>query len=127
LQGIRILLVDDETSTTEAISALLSEYGAKVETAKSAAEAMIVLKKSRPDIIVSDIAMPGEDGYTLLRKIRAMEKGKARPLPAIAMTAFAGEDDRQRAMEAGFSAHVSKPVDLAYLSSVIAHVIRDRD
>jgi len=112
LEGLRILLVEDEPGSREGTARLLQAQGAEVHAVESSAAAQEAFALRAPDIIVSDIGLAGEDGYVLLRTIRASEqqRGSAR-IPAVALTAFARKEDRQRAAEAGFDAHVSKPVD----------------
>lgn len=122
LQGVRVLLVDDEPDTRVVVSRLLQEAAASVRTAGSADEAFKLLQDDLPDVIVSDIGMPGEDGYSLIRRIRAM--GGGGDLPAVALTAYARSDDRRRAAVAGFDTHVAKPVEPAELRAVIARLAR---
>jgi len=119
LAGVRVLVVDDEADARALVMRVLAECGAEVRTAATAAEALPILDEFRPDVLASDIGMPGEDGYDLIRQIRAGGR-TARWLPAIALTAFARAEDRKRAMLAGFQTHVSKPVDPAELVAVVA-------
>jgi PAS domain S-box-containing protein len=107
LAGVRLVVVDDEPDARELLAAVLEHHGATVTTAESAAEAMVLLGEATPDVLVSDIGMPGADGYELIRRVRAA----AHALPAVALTGFARPEDGKRALEAGFSAHMSKPVD----------------
>jgi signal transduction histidine kinase/CheY-like chemotaxis protein len=117
LRGGMVMLVDDEHSARELLGEVLKEHGAIVKTAGSVAEAMTVLERFVPHVIVSDIGMPREDGYSLLRRVRAAPGGD---LPyAIALTAYAGSEERDRAREAGFDAHAAKPIDLDALLVVI--------
>ncbi len=118
LAGIRILLVDDEPDANDAMGGVLRACGAEVRAATSAADARAVLTAWRPQVIVSDIGMPGEDGYGFLASLRATDAGLAR-IPVIALTAYASVDDRVRTLSAGFRAHVGKPVDPAELVAVI--------
>ncbi len=122
LTGIRILLVDDEPDSVNLARRFLEECDADVTVAYSAAEALRELPRVRPDVLISDIGMPGEDGYSLIRRIREAENGNARQLGAIAMTAFARPEDRARALEAGYQAHVTKPVDPGELVRIVAAV-----
>jgi two-component system CheB/CheR fusion protein len=124
LADIRILLVDDEKSTRQALSALLTELGAIVEVASSADQALDKLARSHPDVVTTDIAMPGMDGYMFLRKIRELESDGNRSVPVVAMTAFAAEQDRAAAIRAGFSAYLSKPLDIAHLATELVRVAR---
>jgi PAS domain S-box-containing protein len=120
LAGLRLLAVDDEPDTLDVMAELLSMRGAEVATASSADQAMEVLRRFEPDVLVSDISMPGRDGYDLIREIRT---GRGPDdLPAVAVTAFAGPEDRKRAISAGFQVHMAKPVDPGELVSVIARL-----
>lgn len=123
LQGLSILVVDDEEDARQLIQHVLTSYGANVITAGSASEALDTISQQLPelpDLIVSDIGMPGEDGYSLIRKIRHLQLGTAENLPAVALTAYARSQDRMRAIAAGFQHHVPKPVEPAELATVIA-------
>jgi PAS domain S-box-containing protein len=125
LSHLRALVVDDETDTRELLRAVLESSGSQVRTASSAPEALELFEQWRPDVLLSDIGMPGENGYSLIRKIRAAEaKNAAQAVPAIALTAYAREDDREQALEAGFQKHVTKPVEPAALLSVIDDLCR---
>jgi two-component system CheB/CheR fusion protein len=116
LLGVKILVVDDDLVMRDAVMSMLSQTGAVVRGAESADEAMATLAEFRPEILLSDVAMPGEDGYSFIRRVRALGAGRGGDVPAIALTALAGEDDRQRALSAGFQVHLSKPVDLERLT-----------
>jgi PAS domain S-box-containing protein len=118
LTGLRILVVDDEADAREVMRFMLERGGARVRTADSAAVALDAIREERPDLLISDIGMPVEDGYVMVRRLRAMEDGARRRLPAIALTAYASEDDSRRARAAGFDAHLSKPVDPARLIDI---------
>ncbi len=120
LDGLLILVVDDEKDTRQLLVQALTFHGATVETAASASEALQVLEAKNPDVLVSDIGMPDEDGYTLIRKVRALADPQRRNVPAVALTAFTRAQDRMRALSAGYQNHVSKPVDLDELATVIA-------
>jgi CheY-like chemotaxis protein/anti-sigma regulatory factor (Ser/Thr protein kinase) len=111
LHGLRVLVVDDQPDARELISALLIEHYAEVHAAASAAEALVTLARVRPDLIVSDIGMPGRDGYQLIADIRKLPPEQGGLTPAIAITAFAQFEDKARAMLAGFQAHLSKPIE----------------
>jgi signal transduction histidine kinase/ActR/RegA family two-component response regulator len=119
LDGLRILLVEDEASAREVFAVMLKSFGAEVKTAESASEALSIFEETKPEVLVSDIAMPGEDGYSLIAKIRALKSPLAN-LPALALTAYAGQEDIQRAHLAGFQAHLAKPVDGKKLALSIA-------
>ncbi len=111
LQGIRVLIVDDELDTLKALGELLRTYGAEIQIASSADEALKVFTEFKPDVLVSDIAMPGEDGISLMKKIRAMSPEMGGKTPSLAVTAYAAPDDLKQTKLAGFQAHLSKPVD----------------
>src|SRR3954468_20026136 len=119
LAGVRVLAVEDDESTLDALTELLSLQGADVAPAASVSQALETLKGFDPDVLVSDIGMPERDGYDLIREIRARGRD-AETLPAVAVTAFASPEDRQRALAAGFQVHLAKPVDPRELTSVIA-------
>ncbi len=121
LDGVRVLVVDDEPDSNEAVSALLAARGAEVRVAASASQAIEVLRGWLPTVMVTDIGMPGEDGYMLLAKVRAGDGAAAR-VPAIALTAYANRDDRLRTLAAGFQLHMSKPIDAAELVAAVANV-----
>jgi len=124
LDGLRVLIVDDEKDTLEMLAVVLSQCGAEVESATSAAEALEMLQECKPDVLVSDIGMPGEDGYTLMRKVRALEPEQGKHIAAVALTAHARTEDRMRALSAGFQMHVPKPVEPSELVVVIASLTR---
>jgi PAS domain S-box-containing protein len=111
LGGLKVLVVDDEPDNREFLTVILSGCGTSPIAAASVAEAIEILEHSQPDILVSDIGMPIEDGYSLIRKIRAAESGTTKHLPAVALTAYATEQDRNRAIEAGYDEHLTKPID----------------
>jgi signal transduction histidine kinase/CheY-like chemotaxis protein len=119
LEGLRVLVVDDDVENRDALAANLASERAHVLTAGSAAEALEVLKSSRVDVLLSDIAMPLEDGYTLIRKVRALD-GAAAKTPAAALTALARDEDRQQSLDAGFQLHLAKPIDSAALIAAVA-------
>src|SRR5207247_2116959 len=118
LDGLRIVVVDDESETRELLTVILSSRGADVKTASSASEGLALIENWRPTIIVSDIGMPHEDGYTFIRKVRQLNSRRSK-LPAIALTAYARAEDRMRALAAGFQMHVPKPVEADELVMVI--------
>ena len=120
LTGVTVLLVDDSQDGREMLATGLRGYGARVEAVDSADAALRMLKDERlaPDVIVSDIGMPGVDGYELIRRVRESAT-RGRDLPAIAVTAYANPEDRIRALTAGFQLHVSKPVDTAAVAAAI--------
>jgi CheY-like chemotaxis protein len=123
LTRLKILVVDDDEDSRFYISTVLEAEGASVTTVASAAEALEVLPKLQPDVLVCDIAMPNEDGYSLIRKIRNLQAERAGNVPAIALTAYTDSEDRMRALEAGFQSHVAKPVDPDNLVAAVANVL----
>ena len=126
LSGLRLLIVDDEADAREVMRFMLERGGAQVRIADSAAQALDAIREERPDLLISDIGMPVEDGYVLVRRLRAMEEGLGRRLPAIALTAYASVEDTRRALAAGFDAHLSKPVDPARLIDIAAGLASGR-
>ena len=120
LNGLKILVVDDEADARLMLAAMLKQYGAEVKTSSSTGEALEMLEQYKPDILVSDIGMPEEDGYVLIRKVRALEPERGGRIPAVALTAYARAEDRLRALTAGYNMHVPKPVEPTELVIVIA-------
>jgi CheY-like chemotaxis protein len=120
LDGVRVLVVDDEADTRDLLSFSLRNYGAEVTALGSATEALAAIQQAKPDVLVSDIGLPGDDGYSLIRQVRALDEDRGGRVPAAALTAYAKDEDRHRAIAAGFQAHVTKPVELAELASVVA-------
>jgi len=124
LLGIKVLVVDDDADARELLRSILAQSGASVRTASSANEALSQFESRRPDVLVSDIGMPEQDGYSLIRNVRARENGTGGHVPALALTAFARSDDRRRAIGAGFHMHLSKPVEPAELVTVVASLVK---
>ncbi len=122
LTGLHVLVVDDDRDSLEMIAAALLSREAKVTSALSAGEAIARIRESRPDVIVSDIAMPGGDGYDLLQEIRTLDHDHATMIPAIAITAYAREEDRQRALSSGYQDYLSKPIELSELIAIVSKV-----
>jgi PAS domain S-box-containing protein len=122
LDSVRVLVVDDDPDANEALRVLLGSCGAEVRVAGSAAHALDILDRWHPDVLLSDIGMPGMDGYGLLAAIRARTDARAQ-VPALALTAFASTDDRVRLLSAGFQMHVAKPADPGELVAAIAAVL----
>lgn len=120
LQGISMVVVDDEPDAAAFIQRLLTANGATVRTASSAAEALALIQAEPPAVLVSDIGMPLEDGYSLIRKVRALPPAEGGRVPAVALTAYVRAVDRVKALEAGFQMHISKPVDAAELIASVA-------
>jgi PAS domain S-box-containing protein len=124
LDDLTILVVDDEADTRELLRQGLEYCGAKVRVAGSAAEALDELKVSLPDVVISDIGMPGSDGYDLIRQVRRLPAARGGKIAAIALTAYTRTEDRLQALRAGYDMHVPKPVELAELVAVAASVVR---
>jgi PAS domain S-box-containing protein len=119
VQGLRVLVVEDEPDTREMIQRFLEEQGAAVFTAIAADEALRQMVTVRPQILISDIGLPGMDGYELVQRVRALDVEQGGMIPAIALTAFVRSEDRTRALQAGYQAHLAKPVEPAELLAVI--------
>jgi CheY-like chemotaxis protein len=124
LAGLRILLVDDHAPTRRALAIALQQQGAETIDADSAASAQVALARARPTVVISDLAMPEEDGYSFIRKARAAQPagGPARPLAALALSGHAANRSRARALDAGFDRFLAKPVDLSTLVSVVVEL-----
>jgi two-component system CheB/CheR fusion protein len=116
---MRILVVDDDAGTREALTEMLTLTGAAVRTAESAATAMTALQEFRPTVLLCDIAMPVEDGYAFIRRVRALGAARGSNTPALALTALAGDADRRRALAEGFQMHMAKPVDMDRLAEAV--------
>ncbi|PTL78597.1 PAS domain-containing protein [Vitiosangium sp. GDMCC 1.1324] len=119
----RILVVDDEEDNREVLKVMLEEYGANVITAATAAEALQAVREKRPELLISDIGMPGEDGYQLIAQVRALPAEEGGGVPAVALTAYARVEDRTRALTAGFNMHVAKPVEPAELLTILSNLV----
>jgi signal transduction histidine kinase/CheY-like chemotaxis protein len=122
LQGLRVLAVDDEADTREMIRAVLEHCKMEVVTAASAAEALEAIERSRPDVLLSDLGMPGEDGYALIAKVRALPAERGGQIPAAALTAYVRGEDRVKVLRSGFQLHVSKPLEPNELVAVVANL-----
>jgi CheY-like chemotaxis protein/anti-sigma regulatory factor (Ser/Thr protein kinase) len=120
LHRIRVLVVDDEEDARDLVATVLGRAGAEVLTAVSVAEALAVIARDRPQILVADVEMPGEDGYSLMRRVRGFSQRECREIAAVALTAYAGQEDRLKALAAGFQIHVAKPVEPDDLLAVVA-------
>jgi CheY-like chemotaxis protein len=120
LDGLRLLVVDDEEDALGLVSEVLREQGADVHVAGSACEALEKFARVRPDVVVSDIGMPEADGLSLIRKIRARPPDQGGRTPAVALTAYARAEDAQRAFAAGYQMHVTKPVEPMQLATIVA-------
>jgi signal transduction histidine kinase/CHASE1-domain containing sensor protein/CheY-like chemotaxis protein len=124
LSGVNVLLVDDDTDTLKLMTTALTRRHANVTAVSSAGEAIQAIRRRRPDVLVSDIAMPGEDGYGLIERVRSLESNEKETIPAVAITAYAKEEDRERALSSGFQIYLAKPVELTELISVVARAAR---
>jgi CheY-like chemotaxis protein/anti-sigma regulatory factor (Ser/Thr protein kinase) len=119
LEGLKVLVVDDEADTRSLLNAILTGSGGEVRCCCSAANAMEEFSQWIPDVLVSDIGMPDEDGYALIKKLRQQKSKRVRGIPAIALTAYASPDDRAQALAAGFQMHLAKPIEPETLVSSI--------
>ena len=124
LEGIRVLVVDDDDDNREVVATSLETYRAATLQASSVAQAIEILQRDRVHVLLTDVAMPSEDGYALIRRLRASENGLAASTPAIALTAFARPEDRHHALQAGFQLHLAKPIDARSLVAAIASIAR---
>ena len=122
LDGLRVLIVEDESDTREVLVAMLENCKASVTAVSTVRGALDAIDEIKPHVILSDIGMPGEDGYELIRRLRARENGKGARIPAAALTAYASEDDRERALAAGYQVHLPKPIKPSRLVAVVAHL-----
>jgi len=122
LDGLRVLLVDDEAEAREIISTVISRTGAEVKTCISASDALSKLAEWRPDVILSDIAMPDEDGYSFIGKVRSLPREKGGETPAAALSAYARDVDRRQALEAGYQMHIAKPIAATQLVTMVARL-----
>ena len=120
LDGLRVLVVEDDDDTREVLSLGLSLYGADVVSVRSAADAMLELEKRTPDVILSDIGLPDEDGFDLIRRVRRLPPGRGGRVPAVAVTAFTLSDDAEEATRAGFQRQFRKPVETRELFAAVA-------
>jgi CheY-like chemotaxis protein len=123
LHGTRVLVVDDDPDAREILRAMLEDAGATVATTASAGETRALMGQLRPDLLIADIGMPNEDGYSLIRSVRALESDLTGHVPAIALTAHARAEDIDRAFASGFQVHVAKPVEASHLLSTIATLV----
>jgi signal transduction histidine kinase/ActR/RegA family two-component response regulator len=127
LVGLHVLVVDDDEDARSLVSMVLQQCRAKVTTASSVSEALQKLQMLRPDVLLSDLGMPGEDGYSLITKVRALPKGKGGRTPAAALTAYARVEDRMKVLRSGFQIHLPKPVEPAELVAVVASLARRQE
>ncbi|WP_394850179.1 response regulator [Pendulispora brunnea] len=124
LRGLHVLVVDDDDDNREAIQELLEDRGSRITTAASVADALEKFEHEVPDVLLSDIGMPGEDGFDLIRRVRARPKARGGAVPAAALTSFARAEDRRHALRAGFMEHVPKPVDPDALIAIVSSLAR---
>lgn len=124
LRGVRVLVVDDDPDTLEILCIMLTQFHVEVAAAASSEEALKLFEKWRPDVLISDLAMPVEDGFTLIRKIRALTAEQGGDTPAAALTAYAREEDSREALAAGFHSHVAKPIDPKMLAATVSDLIK---
>ena len=123
LKGLRILAIDDEPDVRDMLQTLLQDCGANVLTVASAREGLEALTAWKPHVLISDIGMPGEDGYSLIRKIRALSPEQGANVPAIALTGYVRVEERMRALEAGYQMFVPKPVETNELIAIIGDLL----
>ena len=123
LDGLRLLIVDDEVDFRELVTTMLVHYGATVKSAASAGDAIFDVENWKPDVLVADIGMPGEDGYGLIRKVRALSPDKGGAIPAIALTAYTRAEDQLRTLSAGYHLHLAKPITGVDLAQAVASVV----
>jgi PAS domain S-box-containing protein len=123
LSGIRVLVVEDDDDTRELLASALTERGAEVVSAASAFTAYQLFREQPPDVLISDVGMPGEDGYSFIARLRSLPADQGGDVPALALTAFAREEDQRRALAAGYTQHAGKPVDPDVLSTLVARLV----
>jgi CheY-like chemotaxis protein len=123
LNGLSVLVVDDHADSRELVTTILEGLGATVHSAGNAAEGLALLRTERPDVLVSDLEMPGENGYEMIQKVRALPLGAGGLTPAVALTAYARSEDRIRVLAAGFQGHVAKPALPEDLAAAIAAAV----
>jgi CheY-like chemotaxis protein len=123
LQGSRILVVDDDHDCCELLAIVLRQAGAQVRPTFSAKEALQVLQTWQPDVLLADIGMPEEDGYTLIRKLRSLTPQQGGNIPAAALTAYAGNQDRAQSLAAGFHLHLCKPIEPTELIAAVHSLV----
>ena len=122
MRGLRVLVVDDEPDGLELVASILRTAGADAMPSASPSEVVALIRSWKPHVLISDIEMPGEDGYSLIRKVRALDPAEGGRTPAVALTAYGRPEDRVRSLSAGFSMHVPKPVDPVELGVIVANL-----
>ena len=120
LNGLRVLVVDSDLDSRVLLTMVFEEYGVETIAATSAFEALEIVKQVKPDLLISEISLPNEDGYSLMRKVKALENARQVDIPAIALTTYDGEDDRAHALSVGFEKHLPKPFDIDELITTVA-------
>ena len=120
LNGLRVLVVDSDLDSRVLLTMVFEEYGVETIAATSAFEALEIVKQVKPDLLISEISLPNEDGYSLMRKVKALENARQVEIPAIALTTYDGEDDRAHALSVGFEKHLPKPFDIDELIITVA-------
>lgn len=123
LTNVHVLVVDDDPDTREVLSIVLREAGAIVESASSAAQGLVAISHRKPDVIIADIGMPHEDGYQFISRVRSLDPEKGGLAAAIALTAYARAEDRERALQAGYHVHVPKPIDPRAVVTAVSQLI----
>ncbi|HEY6660379.1 MAG TPA: ATP-binding protein, partial [Pyrinomonadaceae bacterium] len=123
LDGLHVLLVEDDDDSRKLLGTMLKRYGARVTATRSAKEALTVFDSELPDVMISDIGMPEQDGYELIQKLRAMPAEKGGLTPAIALTGYASKKDRERALDAGYHQHIAKPIEQTDMIAAIARLL----
>jgi CheY-like chemotaxis protein len=123
LPSVRVVLVDDDADTRDVLSTVLSEVGADVVAVESAAQALTQIEARPADVIIADIGMPDQDGYAFIHKVRQIAPDRGGLAPAIALTAYARKEDRERALAAGFQLHVSKPFNPRVVVEAVARLV----
>jgi CheY-like chemotaxis protein len=126
LDGLRVLVVDDEPDTLQIMRVVLERSGARVTTADSVKEALEAMENSWPDVLVSDIGMPVEDGYDLIRKVRLIGTERGAHVPAVALTAYTREEDRARSLAEGYEEYLPKPIDPSELIKLLARLAQNK-
>jgi CheY-like chemotaxis protein len=127
LDGLRVLIVDDQADARQVIGMMLQQSGAETATATSVTEALEIIGNWLPDVLVSDIALPGQDGYCLIRELRSRSAEQGGQIPALAITAYARTEDRVRILSSGFQLHVTKPVEPIELVAAVATLVNRRN
>ena len=125
LDGVRVLIVDDDVDTCEMLNYVLNQWGAVAKASTSVSEAFASLNDWKPDVLLTDINMPGEDGYSLISRLRSLTPEKGASIPAIALTAMARPEDSEQALSAGFHLHLSKPINIEELAGAIVNLTKN--